>query len=320
MTSPVFDQFLALPTPDPGSFSGLYLARSDNYIIARDLVGNPILLISHIQDVSVSNTTYNLEGLEAILSLKARIRIGDTVVESNFAMLRCTFVDEGSRRYFLEFCAVLCHLLGPVPTASRIDDGINTFIRMFTLRSQPPRRSIIGLIGELLYIDQHANTSACIDAWHVSPRDLVDFNFADFGVEVKTTSAAGRFHRLSLEQVSGMAGKRVFLLSVRVIEVANGMTGQDLLSSIAASSATTHRSSIRLWELAAETMGADFQSFLEYEFSYESAVASICFFDAALVPAVRNSIPVGVTRISFTSNFDLSRPVSIEDADKILKG
>lgn len=298
----LYERFFSLECPPVGGYAGFFL-EDDDYVIARDYEGRPAFFVRHGHIGHGQNQTYKLEGISAILHYEAVVSIGGQVVSGVFALIRCTSEDDIVRRYFLELCGALSRLVGPKPSATQVDESINTFVRMFALRKAPSKRPMIGLLGELLFIDQHADSARCIRAWHVASNDSIDFVFPNRALEVKSTSTAGRFHTLTYDQASGLTGRELLFLSVQIIPVANGMSGRQLLQRLVAQCGTDLWAAMRVWEMATETLGSEIQAFLDLEFAYEAALESMQFFDSEEIPAIRGVLPLGVSRVQFLSDF-----------------
>jgi hypothetical protein len=304
----LYERFQGLNVPEAGEYSGIRLDY-ENYVIARDASGRPALFIRHSEAPGRQNQTYALEGLEAILQYDAVIRLANHNISGLFALIRCSSDDDHVKRYFVELCGIIKGLLGVSPTASQIDDGLNTFVRMFALRKASPRQTVVGLIGELLFIDQSAMVVKSVNAWRINANDLIDFVFPDYSVEVKCTTSMNRIHTVTYEQVAGLTGLNSYFLSVRVTQVANGMSGARLLEQLVERCGDDASAAIRVWEMAIETMGSNIHTLLNFVFAYEASVGSMQYYDAADLPAIRGGLPAGVSRLQFASDFSLATPV-----------
>lgn len=298
----LYERFLDLQCPPAGGYTGFFLDDHD-YVLARDHEGRPAFFVRHGYSGQGQNQTYKLEGISAILHYEAIVTIDCHIVSGVFALIRCTSDDDVVRRYFLELCDALSRLVGPNPKAAQVDESINTFVRMFALRRAPSKRPMIGLLGELLFIDQHADSAACVKAWHVSANDSIDFVFPTRALEVKSTATSRRFHILTYDQASGLPGRQLLFMSVQVMPVAHGMSGRQLLQRVVAQCGADLAAAMRVWEVATETLGFEIQSFLDLVFAYEASVESMQFFDATTIPAIRGALPLGVSGVQFVSDF-----------------
>lgn len=310
----LYESFQKLPESLDEGFSGTYL-DGDEYILARDNDRRPVLFIKHGQLTADTNQTYRLEGIEAVLQYEASIHVERQKIDGVFALIRCISDNGQTQRYFLELVLTMIRLIGRNPSSAGIEEGLNIFVRMFALRKSPARSPIGGVLGELLFIDQHADSAFCAAAWHVRSRDVFDFVFPEYAVEVKSTSSFSRNHPVTYAQTSGLSGRDVYFLSVQLIQVAHGMSGRQLLERIAENFAQNSGEIIRLWELIGEALGSEFACFLSYNFSYADAVSSMRFYDAKLVPAVRGPLPAGVGRLTFDSDFSLAP--TVDDARRL---
>jgi hypothetical protein len=62
------------------------------------------------------------------------------------------------------------------------------------------RKSLVGLVGELIFINSCTDINRAVEAWHVNANAVFDFSFDTQVVEVKSTAGKTRVHKLNYSQ------------------------------------------------------------------------------------------------------------------------
>jgi len=62
------------------------------------------------------------------------------------------------------------------------------------------RKSLVGLVGELLFIYNGPDVNQAVEAWHISANSVFDFYFDSHIVEVKSSATNIRVHKLNYSQ------------------------------------------------------------------------------------------------------------------------
>lgn len=84
-------------------------------------------------------------------------------------------------------------------------------------RFKSKTKSIIGLIGELLFILSREDKNSAVLAWHTTKDSIFDFNFTNEIYEIKCTTNLQRKHKLNLYQNNNLVkvdDKKTFYTSV----------------------------------------------------------------------------------------------------------
>lgn len=114
-------------------------------------------------------------------------------------------------------------------------DKLSTLLNLISL-IQFKKISLIGLVGELLYImhDEEQINSA-IQSWHSGPDDLFDFTFDNYIAEIKSTTSATRKHKLNYRQFSALYNNNLlqsYYVSVIINNTHKKHTIKDLIQMI----------------------------------------------------------------------------------------
>ena len=67
---------------------------------------------------------------------------------------------------------------------------------------------------------------------------------------------------------------------------------------------------VRLRTIVADTLGTDLPSALGWRFDLRLARSSLALFDLRGIPAIRGSLPDGVSGVRFTSDIDTCQPLA----------
>lgn len=267
-------------------------------------VGQPSLLFR--VDRTAVRPPVRLAGIEVWFGIPCRIALDDAEeIEQTLTVLTCPTEDLQSRRYFLHVCAMLLRLLGSAPSEQEIEDGVIRLVGLFSRLSQPAANTVIGLVGELYAIDLSARPSHVISSWRSSTDSRFDFAQGTIRVEVKASSDRTRAHSFSYEQCHPPPGTKGIAISMFVESAGGGLSVLDLLNRIEHRLADDPKSTLRLHEVVATTLGESLVSALQHRFDDHVATSSVHFYELSSIPGIRGDLPNGVSQVRFRS--DLSR-------------
>lgn len=227
------------------------------------------------------------------------------------AIIKCTLATKESRAFFLGTFESLAEFLGPNPGVDALGSALDRLAAIFASIALPPRRSVTGLVGELVFIAACGDPRAAVDAWRVASRDRFDFMFDGFRVDVKATSSRKRVHVVSFEQTNPPAGGNTILASMFVELVSHGMSGQQLMEEILSRCSGDLEAELKVREHIATEMGENLPSFMDSIFDSALAFDSLSYFDATRVPAIRGELPQGVSAVKFASDFSQSDRIDL---------
>jgi hypothetical protein len=212
------------------------------------------------------------------------------------------------RRYFLYLADLILRILGPAPTLAAVISAAEHLARMFQVLSQPARKPLTGLIGEMLIIARSAEPAATTMAWRSAIDDTFDFASDDLRIEVKAGQGRVRQHYLAYDQCHPPQGTVGILASLFVESSGGGLSVGELLREIEQGLVGQPGALMRLQEVFAQTLGTTVVTALEERFDRDLADDSLQLFDLAEVPAVRGPLPRGVSQVRFRADLGVCAP------------
>jgi hypothetical protein len=124
-----------------------------------------------------------------------------------------------------------------VPLASAVSAAVARYREVLTLRPTLTEQELIGLFGELLFLDHlisRLGPGRAIESWQGPLAEEHDFVFPDLHVEVKTTTNERRRHTIAgVNQLVPLPSRPLHLVSVQLTRTAADL-GLTLASLIAA--------------------------------------------------------------------------------------
>jgi len=193
------------------------------------------------------------------------------------------------------------HRLGPSPSLADTADAIEYLVDLFQKLKQPPNNSIVGLVGELVFILAARDPSIAVQAWHTDPMEVYDFADYDLRLDVKSTSGMERRHHLTYEQANPPEGTVGILASLFINSMAGGTTLSQLLGLIERRLPDPIAvGKLRL--VVASSLGELLPHCLDWAFDLARASGSIAIFDLCTIPAVRGPLGDRISAVRFTSD------------------
>jgi len=203
---------------------------------------------------------------------------------------------------FLELIAMLFDV-GVRSDPGSVRNLIQDLVALFRDLTQPSRKSIQGLWGELFLINQSANVELSVRAWHTTPHDRYDFGWKHERVEVKTTMGP-RIHTFAHAQLASVLGLRITIASLILNPVSEGRTCADLANRILGK---LHCDSLRRSFVGqvVRTLGVNWQNQSSCRFDLDQAAQDLRFFDVEVVPKIKSSIPPNIFDVSYKSDLQV---------------
>jgi hypothetical protein len=274
-----------------------------NHYIGKDGDSLACLLIATADGAARSLPPIRLETLDVQFDLACHVKKDQEAKrESTFTVIRCRTPETETVRYFLSVCESILRILGDAPTSSAVEAAVNRMAAIFAKLQQPPTRSLNGLFGELFLIRASGNPRRAIRAWRIDDRARFDFSDGDVRLEVKTASSRIRAHSFSYEQCNPPAGTIAAVASLLVERAAAGMVLLTLIDEIEHCVAGNADSVFKLHNIIAATLGTGLKEALSIGFDEQLASSSLLFFELDQIPAIRGSIPIGVSEVRFRSD------------------
>jgi len=219
------------------------------------------------------------------------------------SLIQCS-ADPDLEGVFLRLMGGLIQEFGD-PSGKELADLVTRLVDLFRALSQPARKSIQGLWGELLVIALGTSPIDLLMAWHAEPNDMYDFNAGHQRIEVKTSASRRRSHHFRLEQLLPPAGTEMVVCSLIVERSGGGQTAADLVSEIGGQIDSRPDLVVRLEAVVAETLGVEWRSSAHTTFDREVARDSVRFLAVGDIPSIPlGALPDTVSNVHFEVNVD----------------
>ncbi|EFQ84266.1 hypothetical protein HMPREF0063_10982 [Aeromicrobium marinum DSM 15272] len=279
-------------------FDVVDVPSAPGFKIGRD-VDNAVVLLTPADTNPEPPTQLWRLSLDPSITLAVRFADG-TVEQGSFGLMRLRLGEAEYLEPFLHVVANLVEVIGPDPAPGEVSIAMRRLVHLFDA-SPNPRGSVLGLWGELFVLCASRDLPATIDAWHASIDDAFDFAANGSRLEVKTTTKSERRHIFSLHQLLPVVGATVTIASIMTTETAAGTSVDDLIKRVKSLLAADPVRQMRVHEVVAETLGAEWARHVSHRFDEEQAAESLAFFSASDVPRV-GEVPPQVTGVSFTAD------------------
>lgn len=301
--SNLYRKFQNLSVSNNMEYSAFKINKSMGHRMAKDKKGNPSLLI----DTSNYNSKLHKHKLYNIsISHNIDCNIEEEAVKSvgKFTIISYIGKDLKLVSPFIDMCEIFLKAIGRVPNDVEISNIVDDFIELFRLFSEPPKRTLQGLWAELFFIAEHDNTSQLVSAWHQDIEDKYDFSFGDTRVEVKSSKFRKRVHNFSMDQLSSSKNIQIYISSIFVETISNGLSVQDLLDSIEKKLKGNIDLINKIRLLSFSTLGGEI-NLITKQFDYQLAKESLKIYNAKDVPKILiTNTPTGVSSVTFKSSLD----------------
>jgi hypothetical protein len=176
--------------------------------------------------------------------------------------------------------------------------------------------TLLGLIGELLIIDEVENPESFIRFWHTNPSDTFDFSSENFRLEVKTSRSITRNHNFSSNQIGTNLDAKLMIASIILQTVEVGLTLKELIDQIC----------LKLDSLVAQILVERVLDILgctpefgdHLNFDQASSISSIIFVEGVAVP--RPTAESGVISMSWLASLSdaETKSMNLNDVTKML--
>jgi hypothetical protein len=307
--------FDSIPSPSETSgdvvrFAAEPIPGFGHYHVARDLAGDPALLISGIEASQDKPAPIVLEHLTVQAGLDCAIqRLDGQRLRERFTVVRCRDADRKLQEYFLRSVTSAVLSVGPKPAAQDVRETIEALIELFRAMALPPRTSIQGLWAELFLMWQSRDPVMLARAWYSVPDERYDFGSEKQRVEVKSAANRRRVHEFALDQIRPVGDIQAIVASVFAEASAAGLSLRELAEFVRAAVAADAVLSLRFDRVLASSVGNAWRHASESRFDHELAADSLRYFPSESIPAVVLPLPSEVTHVRFRSDIGQVRPI-----------
>lgn len=296
-----------LPSPqktNANSFSAITIKGFENHRIAKDVNGNPSLLIlisENNKDFFIANQ--NLFSIKVIHNVKCEIETDNKTIYNNFSVISYIGQSDEIKDLFLKTCQILINSLGQNPSNKKIKQTVDKFIELFKSIKEVPKKSIQGLWSELFLISQSDYPEKLIIGWHSIPEEKFDFSFDKLNIEVKSSMGEYRIHNFSSSQLNPINNTDIIIASILVITSPSGLGIIDLMRIIEKKLEDFPKQKEKLHLLIYSILGQATERANEIKFNYDFSQQFLRFYNSEKIPKILNStIPKEVCNVKFTSN------------------
>lgn len=299
-------------TTNRGSFRVGIVPGTARHYVGRNDAGQLCVLLG--SGGGPMHAPVKLAAIEVRFGATCRIEpIGGDPHDEILTVISCTSSDPQAQAYFLHVCETIIRILGPSPSLPMVVDVVQRLVELFRRLAKPASRSIVGLLGELYLVARSRNIVTSVSAWRSTDVDRFDFSIGDVRLDVKASSERARVHHLSAEQCQPPVGTVGLLASIFIESSGGGTSLRELLTQIERRLIGEDKLILKVQAVVAETLGETLPASLSMCFDDRLAQASLQVYDIRSVPAIREGIPIGVSRVHFTSDLSQTLPLTMSE-------
>lgn len=298
----IFNEFLELPcATSETSFTAIPLSSHRKDFLAKGVDGAPIFLL-HDASEAHYNPGVQFRHLNAQFHATCLVHTGDTVLQDQFALVSCDGALTDLHELFVRCFAAAIEEL-PIYSGTReLDACIQKLVDLFRALSQPSRKDVLGLWGELYIIASSGNITNSLQAWHQDPLDRFDFSWEQGVLEVKTSGQPTRLHTFALEQLMNPTKGMGYIASVLLQPLSGGLGLIDLANKIEMAVSNSPKLKQKLWSNLTKTLGSDFSEKLDKRFDMSYAERNFIIYAMDDVPKPDKPNDPRVISIRFTAD------------------
>ena len=301
-----------IETPEEKTLQVNQIDGYNNYSIGIDSNNNISFLISFSDLFSEDyKSPYNGNNLYINFNFTGKVKVGDVLKNENFILLQLKNNDENFSKIFLNICETIILKLGANPTYVNSRDYIFSLKDLFLKFSKKPTKTEIGLWGELATIFFSNNSESLINSWHVSGKEIFDFNFEKLKIEVKSTKKSIRIHSIKHTQFIKLKKIDGIYLSFLLLETDNGKSCIELFNLISADLNSNSREIFT--EKLIECVGNNLDSF-NHRFDLNYGEVNLEPYTAKVIDYINEiNLSPNISNVSYDLNFESY--IRIEDED-----
>lgn len=271
--------------------------------IGVDSLGHPCILIQNRKSNSSFTPIYELEYLNVFFNKACKLLSLNKTFTNNYTVI--VFLSESVelQDYFFDVSSVLMDKLGKIPTLQQVQIEIDNIINLFSKLNKVGLKTIQGLWGELLILNNSVQPDFLVKSWHNNLNDKFDFSDGKIRLEVKTTLRQQRIHRFSYDQFSTQPNK-LYVASLLVSEYYNGCSVLDLKKNIE-TRLKEKQNKMKLNTLIFDLLGENLAKYVDTRFDIKYSNSSFRVYDTFLLPKLDSKcIPYEMSKINFDLNLE----------------
>lgn len=303
----LFNLYLQVDQGSQPSFlkAKLFPGRPNDYI-ARGPNGEPTVLVAN-RGGRTQVAPIELRNLLVEYAAPMEVHHDIGIIQGTFIVLAANHNRPDLYEAFCTMVEAAVSGLTPIPTSEEVEHTVQALIELFRAASLPPKKTVVGLWGELLLIDASPDPIMAIRAWHVTPFDTHDFVLGSQAIEVKSTERTERIHEFNHSQLVHAAGKTVLIISVLLRRSTTGASCQDIADAIL-SRLSDQQCRLKLLRVVHESLGNEIQEANDIRFERKEALNLVRQVRADMLPAVKVPSNSGISNIRYSINLDACIP------------
>lgn len=303
----LFDLYLQVgQSLQPSSLQAKLFPGRPNDYIARGPNGEPTVLVAN-SGGRAQVAPIELSNLLVEFAAPMEVHHEDGVTQGTFIVLAASYNRPDLYEAFCSMVEAAVSGLTSNPTTLEVENTVQALIELFRAASSPPKKTVVGLWGELLLIDASPDPTVAIRAWHVTPFDTHDFVLGTRAIEVKSTERTERIHEFNHSQLVHAAGKTVIVISVLLRRSSTGASCQDIADAILLR-LSDQQARLKLMRVVHESLGDEIQETCDIRFDRKEALNLIRQVHADMLPVVVVPPNSGISNISYSINLDACAP------------
>lgn len=280
-----------------GCYLSSKISDNSNNRLAIDQNKSLSLLISTSKFDRSDFSPIKLSNIAILPNVKCKIHEKGETIQDFFTIISFHNDSESLKEYFIKVSESSLLNFPKNPTIKDIYDTIYYLVEIFRYVSDTPRKSVLGLWGELFFINCSKNPEILLDYWHNDIYELHDFSSINESYEIKCSINERRIHNFSLQQLAGKSD--AYIVSILTKPLTNGHSLKDIIDSIY-SKVNNQRLLKKLSLIVSQTLGNKILSVTDYCYDYELAESTIKCFSTASIPKIKHqSIPSNVFDVRF---------------------
>lgn len=284
----------------------------ENWFVGIDDQERPSILVRSESAPGRGPSPIKLENLDVHFHVPCKIeRAGETAADATCSVVRLKSADPATRDVFFSVCDSIATLVGNNPQDSELSKAMRRLATIFGKMLAAPTRALSGLFGELSLIYQALLPHELVRDWREADEDRYDFSSNDLKVEVKSTSTRKRVHEFSYEQCNPPAEALGLVASIFVERAGRGTSIRELQILVEDRLVGRSDAIFKLREVVANTLGSMQSQARDVLFDLTLATRSIAFFDLNKIPALREALPLSVSRVRFSSDLSDEPEINI---------
>jgi hypothetical protein len=299
-------------TPEKNSLQVNNIDGYDNCFIGVDSEDKISFLISFNNfSPEYYKSPYNGNNIYINFNFNGKVKVGNTLREERFILLQLKDKKDDLLRIFLNICETIILKLGTNPLYNESVDYIFSLKDLFLKLNSLPTKTEIGLWGELATIYFSNNKDAFINSWHVSGKEIFDFNFESLKIEVKTTKKTNRIHSLKHTQFLRLKKLDGVFLSYLIMQSDNGKSCIELYEMIINELDSNNRE--KFTEKLIECVGNNLEYF-NNKFDINYSIVNIEAYSSNKIDYINEeSLTSNISNISYDLNFEAFEKIKEEN-------